>query len=561
ATTAALGGLFAFTLFGLYPTFMQYMTGIFHTSMYVYALIFFGEAFTLYLYYYSWERMNNHKGWHIFIGVLLNIFGTAIVIIANSWASFMMSPSGVTETGVLVDAWVALFNPLWNPLNIHRILANAAFGGGIVGAFAAVKFLAARTEEEKVHYDWMGYIGNFVAICALIPLPFAGYYLGREVYSASAVMGNNMMGGAFSWVFIIQAILVGMVFISANYYLWLAMQRIPGAHRYNKYITYILITLIVCFAIWLTPHNLPLSSEEQITMGGQYHPVLKYLGLMSGKNAVINLIIMLTFASFIFYRRSNFDEAVAVSKQGSGSKITLIIFAVICVMLLGWYASVLFMLDPAELDLSPEKAVYFQLPAWLMAIHIAAIISALVLTIKDKGKLAQALLFILTVVFSTFILGVYGYIIMTQANPFLRNIAVSQWIMMLVCLIFIMAIDIFLFRTSKEIGEIPWGKMPARSQYSLIFLCISFVMLMALMGFIRSGLRENWHVYGILQDTSDGAFTPSIALMGRVIGFIVIMFLGLVSFVFWLSDLGEKRKTGATEEAIPSPAAGHAAVK
>src|SRR3990172_701873 len=57
ATTAALGGLLAFTLFTLYPTFMGYMAGIFKDVMILYALLFFGETFSLYLYYYGWESL------------------------------------------------------------------------------------------------------------------------------------------------------------------------------------------------------------------------------------------------------------------------------------------------------------------------------------------------------------------------------------------------------------------------------------------------------------------------------------------------------------------------
>src|SRR4029077_15796179 len=45
ATTAALGGLLAFTLFGLFPAFMSYLTNVFHDWMYFYALLFFGETF------------------------------------------------------------------------------------------------------------------------------------------------------------------------------------------------------------------------------------------------------------------------------------------------------------------------------------------------------------------------------------------------------------------------------------------------------------------------------------------------------------------------------------
>ena len=39
ATTAAFGGLLAFALFTLYPTFMGYMAGVFKDVMFVYALI------------------------------------------------------------------------------------------------------------------------------------------------------------------------------------------------------------------------------------------------------------------------------------------------------------------------------------------------------------------------------------------------------------------------------------------------------------------------------------------------------------------------------------------
>ncbi len=50
ATTAALGGLLAFTLFVLYPAFSTYFVSIFSPSMYVYAVFFFVETGILYSY-------------------------------------------------------------------------------------------------------------------------------------------------------------------------------------------------------------------------------------------------------------------------------------------------------------------------------------------------------------------------------------------------------------------------------------------------------------------------------------------------------------------------------
>ena len=107
-------------------------------------------------------------------------------------------------------------------------------------------------------------------------------------------------------------------------------------------------------------------------------------------------------------------------------------------------------------------------------------------------------------------------------------------------------IDVFMFRKAKLVGGIVWGKMPARSQYALILLCVVIVILMGLMGFIRSGLRMDWHVYGVLQDTSQWAYTPTLSYMGRIVGLIVVLFLGLVAFVFWLANLGDKKENKKT---------------
>ena len=108
----------------------------------------------------------------------------------------------------------------------------------------------------------MGYNANFIAISALLPLPFAGYYLTAEIYAYSQQMGITLMGGIFAWMFIIQAVLIGALFLSANYYLWCGMGRSEGAVRYNKYVKYIAVVIIGAFLVWFTPHTLILTNEE-----------------------------------------------------------------------------------------------------------------------------------------------------------------------------------------------------------------------------------------------------------------------------------------------------------
>jgi cytochrome d ubiquinol oxidase subunit I len=603
ATTAALGGLLAFALFTLYPTFMGYMAGIFKDVMFMYALLFFGETFALYLYYYGWNWLKSDtpftpkmqwlfkalglivsafglafafgligpdmrvdtrwfilllyiaptavglliikdlKSSHIFIGILLNVFGTAIMQLANSWAGFMMSPTGVDSEGAFVGTvWQAFENILATPIAIHRMLGNLAFGGLVAGSYAAVKFISAKTPEEKAHYDWMGYISNFVAIAALIPLPFAGYYLGREVYSTSAVMGNNMMGGDFSWTFIIQAMLVGSLFLISNYYLWSGMTRIPGAQRYYKFIKYILLALIVSFAIWLTPHNLPLSSLEVGEMGGsQYHPVLKFLGLMPAKNAVVNLIILATFFSFLLYRRGNMHDAVSIRDQGKGARITIIIVGLAAVALVAQYAVTMLNLDPATLDLPADRAEFIRVIGYLLVFECVVGVIAIILALMDKGKLGQFLYLGVTAFNVTIFLGVWGFVVMEKASPVLRNVAVSQFLQLISCLILVSVIDAFLFKRAKSLGELQWGKMTVRSQYALLLLTFVITMNMGLMGFIRSGLRGDWHIFGVMRDTSEWAYTPSNFVMTQQVGGAVLLFMIGCAFMFWLGGLSSKK--------------------
>jgi hypothetical protein len=63
---------------------------------------------------------------------------------------------------------------------------------------------------------------------------------------------------------------------------------------------------------------------------------------------------------------------------------------------------------------------------------------------------------------------------------------------------------------------------------------------MGLMGFARSGIRQHWHVWEVMRDTSAYASTPALGYAANVISACVLIFLGLVAFIFWLGGLAEK---------------------
>jgi hypothetical protein len=63
---------------------------------------------------------------------------------------------------------------------------------------------------------------------------------------------------------------------------------------------------------------------------------------------------------------------------------------------------------------------------------------------------------------------------------------------------------------------------------------------MGLMGYVRSGLRQHWHVYGIIRDRSPDAFTPTLGFATQIVSVTVLIFFLLIGFVFWITSLHDR---------------------
>lgn len=319
--TALTGGGLALALFLFYPMVMDYLLRVFRGQALIYAVLFVLESVFLYVYYYSWGalRHGQRKWYHLSLGLVLNTVGLTLMFVANAWTTFMMSPAGVDPaTGAVTGTvWAATRNPLWNPLNLHRFLANIAYGGAIVGAYAAYRFLSVRTPAERAHYDWMGYTANLIAVAGFLPLPFAGYWLMAEIYAYSQQMGITAMGGVLAWLFIIQAVLIGTILLAANYYLWCGLGRTELGARYAPYVKFVAIVIVGGFLVWVTPHTLILSPAEIRMLGGTSHKILGPLGIMPAKNTAVNLMLVFTFLSFQMFYRSSREPTVRWAKAGN----------------------------------------------------------------------------------------------------------------------------------------------------------------------------------------------------------------------------------------------------
>ncbi len=471
--TAVLGSIFLVSLPLLYPKFIDYMMKILGPTWWLYLVVMYGEVFVCYYYFYSWQKMKHQKGLHVALGALLNILGATLLLITSAWVGFMTTPAGVSPEGELLSRWAAIHTHMWIPLFLHRFVANIVFGAGIAAAYAAFRFITAMTNEEKAYYDWMGYTSAIISIGVSLLLPGVGYLLGVEIYSFNEQMGIQLMGGFFAWLWVMQAILIGAILFFINYYLWISLHKMPGGERYFKYVKFLFITLLLGYAVWITPHDVALSLEEA-RRTGTYHPALGKLGVMAAKNTAVLLSYLATFLSFAIFRMSNKEATVSWAKNG----------------------------------------------------YIAR---AVIIVASAAGVLA---------------LGIYSYVVPAAIR--VKVLSPIQFGLFFVGLLALYVLDNYMYKGAKTIGEPRWGKMPERSQYALIAITVTFTWLMGMLGYMRAGARQYWHVYGILKNTSPDAFLPTHGYAAVVVTIVTLLFFVLISLVFWsimkLEQVVEQRR-------------------
>jgi hypothetical protein len=141
-------------------------------------------------------------------------------------------------------------------------------------------------------------------------------------------------------------------------------------------------------------------------------------------------------------------------------------------------------------------------------------------------------------------LGIYGY----HAPAHIRiQSSIWQIIVLIAGIVVTFVLDQFLLAGARTQAEVRWGTMPRRGQYVLIALAFIIVWLMGLMGYARSAVRLNWHIFGLMEDTSAGAGLPSLGEAAIVITGITLIFFLLLAASFALSSLsvGSKGEHGA----------------
>lgn len=351
--TALTGGFFLLVLVAFYPSFMTWMfRGFRNLVSFWYPVLFIIETIFMYCYYYMWGPLDkmNKKWVHILLGILLNAAGILLLLLINAPASFMLTPPTVAGSvqGIAgFGEWAWINNFSWWPLNLHRLIGNFTYGGFIVAFIGAYMYLMSKTDEERAYYDWQGYLGNAIGLGFMLPLPIAGYIYARELYQYDASIGMYIMSDRLSMFMLVQAVLIGFLFIGSNYYIWVSTKRIEGVRGYLRGMKITYVLMFACAAIWFAPRHffatmllepgmVPAAMTKDAYLATTELPgALAFVALMKSKNTAAALLVLLTLLNFILYRLAVKKGTIEYGKINPVSQYTLIFLAFSSTWLMG----------------------------------------------------------------------------------------------------------------------------------------------------------------------------------------------------------------------------------
>ena len=339
------------------------------------------------------------KARHIALGVVLNLIGTITLFVIDGPTSFMNTPvkaEGISPAEFLATAtlWDKIYNYSWMPMNLHRLVGNVTFGGFITGLVAAYMYMAAKKEDERAYYDWMGFVGNLIGVGALLFLPFMGYLLAYELCDYDASICPYMMADQLSMFFEMQGAMVGLIFLASNYYIWLSMKRIEGVERVRMTIFAPVVMVALPFvmtwawtmfpvpdplslailvplallpvvlgrfipltvssrtvikigflmvvigdAIWLTPHGF-VPTGAKLVAELELPSDWNFLALMPAKNSAAFTLVFVTVVNYIIYNRAISQGTIVWGKIDFASQFVLVFLAFSAIWTMGLMGAV-----------------------------------------------------------------------------------------------------------------------------------------------------------------------------------------------------------------------------
>jgi cytochrome bd-type quinol oxidase subunit 1 len=146
---------------------------------------------------------------HAILGVAVMLLQTLFMVLIVELDAFNLTPART-------DLFPSMLNPAYIPLLIHRLFGNVSWTALFLAGFAVLRMMRATDEGERWFQSWAARVNLRIGIVTAIAMPLGGFALVEMFKQTQPGIFANLTQGEAAYLFVIQAILLGILFVGGN---------------------------------------------------------------------------------------------------------------------------------------------------------------------------------------------------------------------------------------------------------------------------------------------------------------------------------------------------------
>jgi len=152
-------------------------------------------------------------GRHALLGLAVLFWQTLFMVLIVQLDAFNLTPA---RTGLIQST----LNPVYIPLLVHRFFGNVSWTALLLAGVAVVRMARATDESERWFQSWAARVNLRIGVITGITMPVAGFAIVETLKQTQVGVFDNLVHGEAAWLFVLQAAMLGVVFVGSNVALW-----------------------------------------------------------------------------------------------------------------------------------------------------------------------------------------------------------------------------------------------------------------------------------------------------------------------------------------------------